>query len=359
MSSQTEMHSRGKDLTHDPVDVYARYFRSLSHQYLEQRRREGKPVDSSHSEYHLNADADLIPVIGAVYGFSDREVVLGRFAAQFHDIVRSGREDLGLQDEMDSARISTAILVDLNQKGDFLTSEEEREAVEFAILNHSKKPAFFSDPETREDTPQTLKDRLHTVLYVADALQKLGAPLIMRRSAFVGGKRRETGDLKEVTIDGRPIDAVDAVLLESAVRLGWKNVEEDYPNRLRAYIQPAFSIQRDWVGALLASRNLDVRMWANLIWNARNGNGQNILEFTSDTAANPPKSIEEIIEILVNRGKITDGKVAELSLHRDLVESSVEAVEYFSTNWQNPDQSAVIQDWNPVGEFAKMWKKGM
>lgn len=359
MSAQVELGLGGRDMKHDPLIVIGRYFRGLSHQYLEQRRREGKPVDSSHSESHLNADADLIPVIGAAYEFSDREVLLGRFAAQFHDIVRSGREDLGLQDEIDSAATSVAVLVDIDQKGIFHTNQEEREAMEYAVLNHGKPPAFFEDPSTREDTPESLKDRLHAVLYVADALQKLGAPLINRRSAFVGGKRLTEGDLKDVVIEGKRIDPIDAVLLESAVRLGWKNVEDLYPRKLHRHIQPAFAIQRQWVSALLVSRGLDMTGWASLLWNARNGKGQNIFEFTSDTASSPPSSIEAIVEVLTNRGKMIDQGITEAASDPDLVLSSVEAVEYFSAHYKEPDPENTIKNWLPEGQRARIWKKGM
>lgn len=337
-------------------EVYARYFQILTHRHLQERRDAGLPVSSAHGENHLRGVSSLIPAIGEAYGFSEKEIVLGRFVAQFHDIVRSGREDLGLQDETESAQKAQEVLDQIDKKGSFLVSTEEREAISFAIINHGKTPSHFKDPLTREGTPVDLKDRLHTMVYVADGLQKLGAPLIHRRSAFVGGERRLEGDLKDMRYEGREIDAIDAILLESAVRLGWKNVEGMYPVRLRRFIQPAFEIQREWVTGLLVVKRMDVGDWAEVLWNTRNSDGKNIFELSK--LPDVPKSMDDIIDRLEAAGKITEFEIMDALNDPDLVASSVEAAVYFSQGYQD-DSAELVKAWAPEGEYAKMWKKGM
>src|SRR3989338_5092129 len=119
MSSQAELYSRTKDLRRDPSAVYPRLFSRLTHHYLQERREAGLPVSSAHSEAHLRGVSDLVPAIGQAYGFSQREILLGRFAGQFHDIVRSGREDLGNRDELESAAKAEEVLTELNEHGQF------------------------------------------------------------------------------------------------------------------------------------------------------------------------------------------------------------------------------------------------
>jgi len=354
--NQAELHSREKNLQHNPVDVYSRYFRALSHQRLDERRAEGLPVSSAHSEAHLNGVGDLVPLIGQAYGFSDKEIMLGRFAGQFHDIVRSGREDLGDQDERESSDKAQSILLDLDSNGLFHTTLTERESISYAILNHGTPPAFFKDPDTRETTPADLKDRLQTMLYISDGLQKLGAPLIHRRSAFVGGERREEGDLKDMRYHGEPISAIDAILLESAVRLGWKNVEGLYPQTVRPFIEPAFAIQREWVYGLLAGNGIFIDKWVDMLWNTRNSKGQNIFELSK--LGNPPKDLLEIETVLAEKGKITDVEIEDAIMHPDLMISANEAAIYFSSRYKD-DSNKTIKEWNPRGEAARKWKKGM
>lgn len=356
MNAQTELHSRAKDLRRDPSAVYARLFSRLTQYYLQERRDAGLPVSSAHSEAHLRGVSDLVPAIGKAYGFSEREVLLGRFAGQFHDIVRSGREDLGTQDEEESASKSEAVLSELNERGQFLTTPEEREAVSFAILNHGKPPAFFKDPERREETPQALKDKIHTMLYVSDGLQKLGVPLIHRRSSFVGGERRIEGDLKDMQYQGSTLSAIGAILLESAVRLGWKNVEGLYPQKVRPFIEPAFAIQRRWVSALLANKAWSMYEWASRLLNTRNGNGQNLFELSK--IQNPPGTIQEIIDKLVQVGRVSNDSILAAQSDLDLVLSSVEAASYFAQRYKE-DPVDAIRDWSPTGEIAKAWKKAM
>jgi hypothetical protein len=337
-------------------EVYARYFGRLSHRHLEARRKAGEQVSSAHSETHLNGVSSLIPAIGEAYGFSQREVVLGRFAAQFHDIVRTGREDQDKREVTESAMKAHAVLDELERCGTFATTFDEKAAVDFAILNHGRTPTIFRNPDTREVVPSELHDRLHVMLYISDGLQKLGVPLIHRRSAYVGGERLSEGDLKDVTYEGRKIDAVEAIVLESAVRLGWKNAEDDYPERVKPFIQPAFATQREWVTGLLAARRLDVARWADMLWNARDEQGRNVFEIPN--LSNAPKSQQEIIDVLNTKGKISDDAIAQAREDGDLMYSSVEAALHFSNRYKGSPRLA-IEEWNPRGERAKIWKKGM
>jgi uncharacterized protein with NAD-binding domain and iron-sulfur cluster len=156
--------------------------------------------------------------------------------------------------------------------------------------------------------------------------------------------------------DGEPIDAIDAILLESAVRLGWKNTEGAYPRRLRPFIQPAFAIQREWVAGLLVHKRMDTGDWAEMLWDTRNSTGQNIFELAR--LEELPESPDDIYDRLDEVGRIDELVVFEAMQDPDLVTSSVEAALYFSAHYKD-DPVAAIKAWNPEGEHAKMWKKGM
>ena len=343
-------------LIYNQKTVHTRNFRTLAHNYLMERRKAGFSVSPTHSEHHLNATADLVEIIGKIYGFTKREIILGKFAGQFHDIVRDPREDLEGRNERSSADISVAVLAELSDKGQFSTIEEERKAVEYAVLHHGDPPSFFEDPKIREQTPDKLKDKIHTLLYVADGLQRLGASLIQRRSAFVGGERRLEGDLRDMRFRDKKIDAVDAILLESAVRLGWKDVEDNYPDRLESFIKPAFKIQRYWVAGLLASRGLTLYTWADMLWETRNEKRMNIFELSK--LPDLPRSTNEIEKILKNKGKMTMELIKEVNQNHDLMHSSMEAALYFSSYYKRDSQKA-IKAWHPTEEYARLWKKEM
>lgn len=363
MSVHQELGS-GQGLAYYP-EVYDRYAGIMVHRVLQKRRATpGESVSETHSENHLRGVSELSKVIAEEYGLPQREVVLVQIPSRFHDSERSGREDLGLQDEQASVDQLNRFLDHAEMRGKFSVSLDEREAMGFATLYHGKTPAHFKDPLTKEDTPVELKDRLHTVLYVADALQKLGFPLIYRRSAFVGGERigvnkeGKRGDMIDMTHQGVPIDPVSAVLLESAVRLGWKNSEGDYPKRLARFIQEPFRIQREWVTGLLAARGLTLATWSEMLMSTFAPKGENVFQLAKSNLDNVPATVQEVEEILLARSGITPEMIQEASFDPDLMSSSVEAVEYFSGRFLE-DTGKVIREWNPQGEHAKMWKKGM
>ncbi|GEM_PF-2607804 len=346
-------------------EYYSRNFQRITHALLQDRRNRGLPVSSSHAEPHLNGTADLIPIIGAAYGFSERENILGRLTGQLHDIERSSGEGSGGVEKSHSATVANLIMIRLDEKGLLQTGFVDRVSVMHAINDQGKPPDYFEDPNRREEIPTNLRDRLHAVLYIADGLQKLGAPLVARRSAYVGGERRgvkpngEAGDLNGVMYGGKQVSAIQAVLLESAVRLGWRNVEELYPKRFADFIEPAFEIQRDWIAGLLTSQGLDMARWVELVWNSRDSNGRNIFDLAKKSVKTPPSTPQEVLSVLFERGRLNDERIDNARNNGDLMVSAVEAVEYFSASWQNPDQAKVIEGWNPQGEHAKMWKKGM
>lgn len=346
-------------------EVYDRYAGIMVHRVLQQRRATpGESVSETHSENHLRGVSNLFKVIAVEYGLPPEEVVLGQIPSRFHDSERSGREDLGLQDEQASVDQLNRFLDHAERRGKFSVSSSERDAMDFATLYHGKTPAHFKDPLTKEDTPSELKDRLHTVLYVADGLQKLGYPLIYRRSAFVGGERiginkdGKPGDMIDMVYQGEQIDPVHAVLLESAVRLGWKNSESDYPLRLARFIQEPFRIQREWVAGLLAARGLTIETWSQMLMATINSKGENVFQLAKSNLDNVPATAQDVATVLQERSGITAEMIHVASLDRDLMASSVEAVEYFSGRFLE-DTGKVIKAWNPEGKHAKMWKKGM
>ena len=347
------------------MQMQFRHFAHLSHLQLKARRRAGEIVDSAHAEWHLKRVAAWADPIGEAYGFPPRVVELAKIAALFHDVFRSPRQDLGLKDEEASAQRAVHLLEHPKMQKLFVTTDEERKAVSYAIIHHGETPTLLKNTATRNDIPETLADKLHVVLYISDGLEKLGEPLIMRRSAFVGGKRLSEGDLKEVTYTGTnarlrqsggKLDPIKAILLESAIRIGWKNVEDVYPEQVRPHVEPAYATQRDWVAGLLAAEGLTVEAWVDMVMNTINTRGQNSFQFSGINP--PPASVQEVVSILKGRGGMTDEIIQRAAQDTDLVTSSVEAASHFSSQYDKSPEEA-LEKWKPRRRLAKAWKNSL
>jgi len=335
---------------------------------LDTQRRRGEEVSSAHNESNLRRTAFLTQEVGHAYRFDTKILQLAYIAASFHDIVRTPKEDGSKADAKESARIARAQLEEFNSitsaGGEVLfeTSEEERDAVVFAIENHEKAPARFENQKERNADPETLQEKLHIALFVADKMTANGYDVMRRRSAFVAGDRLRNGDLKEFgfkpDIDKHRLLVVAA---ESAMRLGFINQESLYPERLKHVVEPLYKTQREYVRGVYKKLGLTNRQIAELLLGEgqfsqfRNAAEQSIAGVRADMYSIPP-DIDELTTVLNKRTGITDKDITETS--DDVANAAVETVEYFSSHYRT-DLDELILMWQPQNPVAQEWQKGM
>lgn len=302
----------------------------------------------THSKSHLVMTANLTQLIGKLYKFSDMELFLTYFAALFHDIVRSSSEDSQKQDEKLSAKKAVSELEQFNP------TDEEKAAIYYAIINHGKNPSWMENPSSRENSPQSLKKKLHFVLYVADKIEQNGVRVIARRSAFVAGERlhKENGDLKVFGFKPSKDENL-VVAIETTLRLTFINPEAIYPKKLELIIKPLYKIQRDFMFGIMKKLNLTVERLAQIILDTRRPDGKNLIAVRNIQEVKDSKNLAGMIEKL---GQITDSEIQSAS--DDLVKSSSEAVEYFGSRFKE-DIDQLMLNWKPKNKIAQDWQRKM
>lgn len=320
---------------------------------VESRKQRGLGVSEAHHTSHLRMVAELTQKVTDLYGFTPQEKKLAYIAGWFHDFVRSPSEDPATGDEEASAKEAYRVLIEANERGVIVTNDKERKALAYAIENHGHYPEWLSKPATRDKLPETLEEKLHLALFVADKMEANGVRVIARRSQFVAGDRlRSThGDLRNFGFQPDRDEAL-VVAIESFLRLSFINPEEIYPRRLKSIVGPLYEVQREFVRGLCRGLNLTVKDVARLLLETRTDQGRNILQARKISA---PESISELAELLASKSGITDG-IASVS--DDLTSSSLETVEYFSHRYQE-DLSQLIFNWKPQGQKAREWQRAM
>lgn len=324
--------------------------------------RLGNPRDNGHDIAHGERVGNRVLSIANPCGLNEREVELTQGALVFgHDYVRSPRQDIGGSDERRSAEETEIILVQMNNRGIYLTTAQEREAIAYAIERHEETPYWLKNPLTRNKVPEEQKNRLWLALWFADGLDKTGEWAVIKRT-FYCAARLTRGDLKEaryvgsnekiMNSSGKP-DIIDAILIQSALQRGWSNLESMY-SMISSIAKPAFEVEKRWILGLLAAKELTLSGWAEMSYNTVNNKGENIFQFSR---ANPyPVSIEEVIKTLVENSGIKDEEVQEAAYDRDRVNSAVEIALYLSQNQDKP-LGQVLRVWQPKGEEAKKMKE--
>src|SRR3990167_6767855 len=147
--------------------------------------REAGEVSEAHSPTHLKTTARMTELGGMLYGFSRQEYLLGYMVGIGHDWKRSPNEDPTEKDELASARKVRDLLERMDQRGIFSNTYEERDGAAFAVENHGRAPDFFLNPETRDEVPTELGDRLHAALFIADKIEANGARLLLEGQALL------------------------------------------------------------------------------------------------------------------------------------------------------------------------------
>lgn len=312
----------------------------------EELERQNLKVSEAHSLPHLKRVAELTQKIGVLYKFSPRENELAYALGWFHDIVRfpSG---FGAEDKEASANKARRILTGL------ITKEEE-EVIVYAIKKHDFYPQWLINPKTREKPPETLKEKLHFALFVADKIEQNGVRGIVRRCSFTAGDRlrSEKGDWR---IFGFKSDRDEGlvVALASIYRLTFKNPEEIYPLKLFPTVRPLYETQREFVFGLCRGLNLTIENIARLLLETKNDKGENILQAMRISA---PGNSSELAVLIASRGGITNERIT--SVLEDLAYSALETVKYFSYRYRE-NLSKLIFNWKPRGRKSQEWQRVM
>lgn len=326
----------------------------LSRASIDQRRQAGQEISEAHNEAHLNSVANLAVQVGRLYGQDDRTLFLSYVAGKLHDFFRYSTEEAGETGDRASADAAREILSEKANFGTIPSDSEEREAVAYAIANHSSYPEWLADPATRNDPPRNLKEAIRLNLFVADKMEANGPIVIARRSSFVAGDRlkSESGDLQEFGFRPERDEGL-VVALESALRLTFINPEEIYPERLKPLVGPLYAVQREFVTALCAGLLLPPREIARIISETKNAQGQNMLQARRITAPDDIQGLQKLIE---EKGGITTDAYTAVSMGD--ATAALDAVGYFSRRYRE-DLDTVIAEWNPALSAAKKWKDGM
>lgn len=314
---------------------------------LEQQSHNGE-VSGAHNKSHLLKVAELSQLVGKIYQFSEQELFLAFFASLFHDIVRSPSQDKDLKDEILSAELAVKILTD-----NFDITGEEKESVFYAIENHGDYPPFLKDPKTRNTDPQTLKEKVRLVLFVADKLEQNGVRVIARRSAFVAGERLkdQKGDLPGYGFKVN-LDETLVVAVESAIRLTFINPEYIYPAKLQPLTRPMYKIHRDFVLGIFKALNMQIADIAQILLETKRPDGKNLLDVRNIEV----DSIEKLLNLIETEGQISNQVIANTSY--DIAEASIEAVNFFASHYKDSLDEMMIS-WNPVSQTARQWHKLM
>lgn len=318
--------------------------------------RKGKENGGVHGTAHARNVGLGSESVGRLYQLPERTLIVARFAGWLHDFKRSAEESAASTDEEASAYTAQEFLEGLNSTNTFANSQDERDAIAYAILNHGKYPDDWKDPRKRNLTPKNLKDQVRILNFVPDKADANGAQVIARRSMFVAGERlsSSTGDLR--TYGFRPDSELDQILvvcIESALRLSFINPQEIYPDRLRVFVAPLYDVQRPFVMALLKTVNLDTQGLADLILSSKNPKGQDMFEVRKIDA---PKDAKKLAQIFETIGGITNEGIVEIP--EKVVNSAVRTLRYFAPRWQG-DFDSVVADWIPRNDIEKGWKTQM
>ena len=317
-------------------------------QLLEKRLSRQVGLSGAHSKSHLTITANLTQVVGKIYKFSEQELFLVYFAALFHDIVRSPSQDKDLKDEQLSAEQAVELLEN------FEVTDEEKEAVSYAIINHGSNPSWMENPSTREDSPQSLKEKIRFALYVADKIEQNGVRVIARRSAFVAGERLNLpeGDLQDFGFKAGQ-DTLLVVALETVLRLTFINPEYIYPEKLHSLVQPLYKIHREFVYSIIKALNLTVEKIAQILITRKNSKNRNLLYGRTTEKIEDTDQLSDLIQ---SKGEIKNEQIQTIS--QEIVNASKDAIEYFSSNYRQ-DIDKLMLNWNPQGDLAKTWHTKM
>lgn len=311
-------------------------------------------IYSGHEESHLRSVARLTELAGLAAGSYSRDIELARIAGWFHDFERSMNETDSDSDESLSAKAAVKFAGEMHQNQLYYTSEDERKAIEAAILKNGRPPEFFA---SKSDVKQwTLPERVLAALFVADKMEANGVWVIARRSQFVGGARlcAEDADLPKFGLQPGQ-DAIKAVLLEGAARIAFINPEGVYPPVFRPLTSKMYDPQRDFMHGLLAAEGMRIADYAQFLLTTKlltDPNKPNYLQARKLSVSDRTHLVKE----LQTTGGLSNEAIKAATGERAY--SAVEAVSYFSSRYQKPLET-LVEQWNPQHTQARSWRKDM
>lgn len=307
-------------------------------------------ISEAHSPTHLITTARMTELVGILFSFTPSEFSLAYIAGASHDSKRSPSEDPTLKDEEISTRNAVLLMEGISNRGIFITTPQEREAVGFSVRNHGNVPTIFLDDEARDQIPSDLNSRIHAALFVADKIEANGARVIARRSSFVAGDRLHNpeGDWQKFGYQPDRDEAL-VVAVESMLRLGIINPQHIYPEKVRDVVDPLYEVQREFVRGVFGAKELRIPDVAKLLLDRKREDGKNMLEARKLQA---PKDPEELAAFLSERTGVSDESITAAS--EDVVDSAVETVLYFSRDYRF-DLDELMRAWIPRGQAADRW----
>lgn len=311
----------------------------------------------SHAIPHARNTGRGAKPVGTIYEFPTHVTLLGQFAGMMHDFKRSPGESADSTDEAASARIAVRFMEHLNRRQDFPTTEEERAAVSFAILNHGTFPSIWKNPETRNLVPDDLNTQVHILLFGPDKGDANGPILLARRPAFVAGERLQSpnGDLPAYGYNpNSEVDKMAVVCVEGALRTSIINPESVYPDILKPFVGPLYEVQMPFVYALCKAAGLNATEIAKLVLERTRADGKNILDVRK--MDDVPRDVEGLATLFREVGGITDEGIE--GANGQLVDAGVRTLSYFSDRWHD-DFYQAIDEWQPEGRIETSWKRGM
>ncbi len=321
---------------------------------IDLRRRRGEAISEAHSETHLGNVAAIAVDIAFLYNFSARELFLAAAAGKMHDMIRLATEDPVTKGDEASANAARTLLRKENRKGYIETTLAEQEAIWYAIALHGEYPHWLVDPKIRNNPPDTLEDKLHFALFVADKIEANGPRVIARRSSFVGGERlrKDEGDLRDFGFEPER-DKAKAVALESAIRLTFVNPEGIYPDKLEPIVRPLYAVQREFVFGLSKALSLSTKDVAQELMERKNSTGKNMLEARNVAL---PEDIDALQTLIETVGGITNSSIDQTT--SDVALSALFTVNYFSGRYAD-NLDMAIDEWQPQTPTATRWRQGM
>lgn len=161
--------------------------------------------------------------------------------------------------------------------------------------------------------------------------------------------RLATGDLRDMTNKGNPINRRDAILLEAGVQ----SFEYRRAPGSEGFI-PSQDFRNEFISGLLAAEGVrDMREWATRIVETRNPDGKNIFALRGMAQ---PESISHLVHQLESTG-VNENSIARAMEDPDWRRSSMETANYLSDYYYNPKRA--VAAWAPLGQRSQKWKNGM
>lgn len=331
----------------------------LVQQSIERRKQIGAEITEAHSITHLKNVAALTTLVGTIYGYSDRALLTSYIGGSLHDLIREPSEDPEVGDELASAQAAIKLLEQEHERKTLTTTAAEREAVVYAIANHGKLPQWLNSPSFKERVPNSINEQTRFALFVADKVEQNGARVIARRSSFVAGDRlQKEGDWQSFGFTPHnpqyPGDELTVVTIESILRLAFINPEGIYPKKLSPLVHPLYEVQRAFVVGVCQAAGQDIDSLARLLLERRReSDGKSILQTRK---IETPLDTQSLAIQLSKRSGITNE--ATSAAGTDLVSSARETVYYFASHYKQNLES-VIDQWQPQGDAARLWRQAM